>query len=602
MNLFISAQKRLFPNLKETILRFPIPFACVIIFTLSSFLKLNNIVLIGLKNDPTAWFNIPLFCVFFAFIALKLFVENHTISSKHHALLTLGISAILIYACFTINIVNLLLLLVGLNAILLVAPCILNDSDEVKCCYFNTRLGINIFFAVVSAIILCGGTSLIFLSIKYLFELKISGNTYLNTWLIGMSFFAPLYVLAGIPKGFTDEQDAYPKGVSFILSYIVAPLILIYFIILYAYIVKILIGQQLPKGKVAYMVTSFGTIGIFTHLLSYALKDTGNMFIRMVQKYFYYALLAPIALLFIGVGKRINDYGITEERYIVVMLALWFLASALYIIFKKNPKLKVILLLIGAMLIASSFGIWGAESVSVRSQVARLKAILERNNVLVDGKIVKTSELLSTNEQSEIFSTLHYIIERRKIDAIKLWFDSDSYINTTKDKRHNTGKIFEDMGLKHSAYSKRSSNYFSYSYYGKIEQNTLRPVEVKKFDIYVDVAFAKGMTSWPKIIGSKEKPNQKLELYIRQDGIVDIKYPSKNTKLQLDLREIVKSLLQYGKDNNALPESKREVLVITKENNGLKVKACIKNISGTIKNGEPDISYANIEMLVKYPE
>ena len=43
------------------------------------------------------------------------------------------------------------------------------------------------------------------------------------------------------------------------------------------------------------------------------------------------------------------------------------------------------------MLILSSFGIWGAEHVSGISQVTRLQNLLEKNNILINGAIHKTS-------------------------------------------------------------------------------------------------------------------------------------------------------------------------------------------------------------------
>ena len=177
-------------------------------------------------------------------------------------------------------------------------------------------------------------------------------------------------MLSAIPKDFQPKGTGYPKGIVFIFSYILAPLIIGYLGILYAYIIKILIEWNLPKGNITYMVLAFGLIGIFTHIFSYPIRDTGTKLLKIVYRYFYYALLAPIALLFIGIGVRISDYGITEKRYLVVIFAVWFLLSSAYFILKKELKFKNIIFTISTMLILSSF-VYGEQNMfllSVRLQ------------------------------------------------------------------------------------------------------------------------------------------------------------------------------------------------------------------------------------------
>ncbi|MBK8672284.1 MAG: DUF4153 domain-containing protein [Bacteroidetes bacterium] len=46
-----------------------------------------------------------------------------------------------------------------------------------------------------------------------------------------------------------------------------------------------------------------------------------------------------IALLFVSIMKRINDYGITEWRYIGFVLGCWLLILSIYFIFSKSKNI-----------------------------------------------------------------------------------------------------------------------------------------------------------------------------------------------------------------------------------------------------------------------
>lgn len=195
------------------------------------------------------------------------------------------------------------------------------------------------------------------------------------------------------------------------------------------------------------MVLAFGLIGIFTHIFSYPIRDTGTKLLKIVYRYFYYALLAPIALLFIGIGVRISDYEVTEKRYLVVIFAVWFLLSFAYFILKKELKFKNIILTISTMLILSSFGIWGAEHVSGISQVTRLQNLLEKNNILINGAIHKTSGQIDFEDRKNISAIVEYLSKGHKAALIKNWFANYCYINSTSDKRLRASKITDDMGV-----------------------------------------------------------------------------------------------------------------------------------------------------------
>jgi hypothetical protein len=434
-------------NSREALERFPLSALCIFILTA---LNLN---LIFKFIEPGYDINklIILFTNgFFAFTSLKLYAETHQWKNNKYLLFSAFSFAIIAYITLNGSWEQMPFLTGGLILSTMTAPFFRKNIDETICCNFNCLLLSNIFFALLSSLILICGISAILGSVGYLFEIKIDGNAYLSVFAICAVLFPPLYVLSGMPKDLNfSTKPQYPKGIEFIVTFILLPLILLYLLILYSYIIKIIFDAQLPKGRLTYMISSFGIAGIITHFLAFPLIEKKGDLPRLFCRYFYHFLFIPLLLLFMAIIIRINEYGITEQRYLTLLIAIWLGISSIYAILTKATKLKLIPITLSILLILASFGPWGASAVSQRSQVARLEILLKKENILQNGKIVKATHKISPEYQKNISGIINYLAKTKKIDQIKNWFPRHSYINNLdiNNKYINSDRIMEDMGL-----------------------------------------------------------------------------------------------------------------------------------------------------------
>ena len=115
-----------------------------------------------------------------------------------------------------------------------------------------------------------------------------------------------------------------------LLNYIVTPALLIYAVILYLYMVKILVTWSLPEGGVAYMVFGFTMTAL-------AVKALGQLLEKRIYDWFFnrFSLVSlPVLVLFwIGVVRRTNEYGLTEPRvYLVVCGGLMTFCVLLFLL------------------------------------------------------------------------------------------------------------------------------------------------------------------------------------------------------------------------------------------------------------------------------
>ena len=92
--------------------------------------------------------------------------------------------------------------------------------------------------------------------------------------------FAPIFFLVNLPSVLVGESRDLTeiqsnKFYSFLMNYVSLPAIIIYFLILYAYTIKVLRNfSEWPHGEVAWMVILFSFFGYLIYFATYAFRET----------------------------------------------------------------------------------------------------------------------------------------------------------------------------------------------------------------------------------------------------------------------------------------------------------------------------------------
>ncbi len=115
-----------------------------------------------------------------------------------------------------------------------------------------------------------------------------------------------------------------------------------------------------------------------------------------------------ILLLFTAIYKRISEYGFTENRYFVLVIACWILAMTLYILVSKRKQLRYFPMILTIISLLASFGFWGAFSVSERSQVKQFSRLFAE---------IKAKDFKITRDEDDQFrSIIRYLSKRNAIN------------------------------------------------------------------------------------------------------------------------------------------------------------------------------------------
>jgi hypothetical protein len=408
---------------REVWKRFPLTMLCCLPACAISMLALHNSDLV----DGDVLARIIMFGAYGGvwFAAEKLFAESRQLSRGRHIAVALAGGLLLALAVFAPREYSAMhgFLAGALGLLLLFAPYIGRQSSEDSVWYFNYCNGIAAAVAAVASGIFCLGLSAVWGSMDYLiYDGNLNDKVYGDIWLIGAWLFGPIALLYQIQKKFDFEKnDCFiPKGIYFIANYLAVPLVLIYTWVLYAYVGKITLTMTLPKGNLAYMVTGFGAAGIAVWLSVYPMRETGTKLLRQFHKYFYPILALPVILLAVGIYTRIEQYGVTEERYAICMALVWLAGLTGYYLLKPaRSHIKHVPMVLCALCLIASFGPWGAVPLSTWSQQARLESYLVKAGVKQAGSAWDKSTWskakdVSFDDRKEISAILDYMKDSRE--------------------------------------------------------------------------------------------------------------------------------------------------------------------------------------------
>ncbi len=293
---------------------------------------------------------------------------------------------------------------------------------------YNRILFLRALTSGLYALVLYAGLAIALAAIDNLFDVHVPSERYFELFSVIAGLFMTWFFLSGVPGQIRrlEEESHYPKALKIFTQYVLIPLVVVYLVILYAYMAKILITWQWPQGWVANLVLGFSIAGIFSLLLVYPVQSLAeNVWIRTFARWFHVALIPLIGLLLLAVWRRVGEYGMTENRYFVIVLGLWLAAMVVMAFATRGKHIKAIPLSLCLVAILASWGPWGAFAVSEKSQYGRLTQILERNGMLADGRVHAPSGELAFADIKELSSIITYMLRVHDIGALQPLFEKD---------------------------------------------------------------------------------------------------------------------------------------------------------------------------------
>jgi hypothetical protein len=290
---------------------------------------------------------------------------------------------------------------------------------------YNRSLLLRFLIAAFFSVVLFAGLAGALAAIDNLLGVDVEDETYGRLWFLIAFTFNTWYFVAGIPRDLAalDRDADYPLLVKVFAQYILLPIVAVYLAILTIYLGKVIVTREWPSGWIGYLVSGVSAAGILTLLLVHPIRDREeNRWVNTYARWFFIALIPAIIMLFLAVGKRIDQYGITERRYFLLVLTIWIAATAVYYSIVRSRNIKLIPGTLCVIAFATFLGPWSAYSVSLASQIGRLEGLLTGNGLLEEGVARPAASPVSAEDRREISAILLYLLKTHGTTGIEAWF------------------------------------------------------------------------------------------------------------------------------------------------------------------------------------
>ena len=445
-------------------------------------------------------------------------------------------------------------------------------------------IGVEIILTTVNYLFFNSGDSLFFRLTTYSF------------WFIIEVFGVSLFLSLLKKPDDNLENYEFPFIFNVLIKFVIIPLIIIYTGVLYIYMAKVLISMHLPKGLISHLVlwyTGF-SVAVMILITPFTQKDK---FFENFKKYFPYFSIPLIFASLFAVFQRTYQYGITENRYYVLISIFWlFFCMILYI---RKMNITGIFISLITCLVISVYTPLSAKNVSNFSQSQRLKRMLVKYGALKDGKISKITQKLNNSEGSQIYTTLQYISDNSTIAKLNF--------------KNEKGEVYSTLGDLEKGLDVKESwkdYYYRSDDEGNYEERKVVTYKVKNIEnseIISDIAGYDNFISYKNVYNedpiNQENESEKYKIILKNKTIT-INRKDGTELAKINYEDVVKQIASKLRTLK-LPDTSDTVYEVPQKDleyigtiGKINYKISLRSIDDEIINGKPkDLYYEEFDFM-----
>ncbi|SHM92707.1 protein of unknown function [Fibrobacter sp. UWR3] len=260
-----------------------------------------------------------------------------------------------------------------------IAPFWKNKDENAFWIFLFKNLKALVVAALVTALLLASVEALVF-CFGALFEHEFDEKVYFYIFYFCASAVFPILYFSGIPaiEECHSETPALNKFATSTIRFLFVPVLSLAILLFYAYIVKFIVLWDMPQGMVSYFVSGFMLYMLALVTILYPTRlAPGNTFEKKLLKVFPAACIPLVAMMSVGLIRRISDYGISAERIYAATINIYFyVIIAVFLIDKIKCKSRYIAVIFCALFFVITDTPLSAYSISQRVWMGSIREAL----------------------------------------------------------------------------------------------------------------------------------------------------------------------------------------------------------------------------------
>ncbi len=288
--------------------------------------------------------------------------------------------------------------------------CIIKETKLELSTYLH-KIFSNLVSTTIINIVLTIGVVAVISIITALLIPDHDGDIFLRTLVAIWGFYTiPAYLYA-----FINKKADITELANNLLKYVIVPLTYIALLVVYLYIIKIIVTNDMPSNSVFGIILALFIVSIPVIVLIKELK-LKNKLVNFVDKNISYIFIPLYILQSYAMIIRISTYGLTDERYIGLMVLIVELIILFLMKFKERKHLNLIFFII-VIVSAITFIVprINYEDLSITLQTKRIEKIMS-------GREFKE---LDGEDQAKVIGSFNYLDMKDALDKLTVKLDKD---------------------------------------------------------------------------------------------------------------------------------------------------------------------------------
>ena len=279
------------------------------------------------------------------------------------------------------------------------------------------------------------------------------------------------------------------KAFKILFLNIMFPLYIILLTLLYAYLFKSVIVQELPRGQINWFV-SFATC--FYFVFYYTLREyKENLFIKWFYKIGGIILFPLIVIQCVSFKIRVDAYGFTQLRYASLLYIIFSVPAILCTVIKKGKSANWNLMILSGFILLATVSPLNMIDVPYKKQLNRMEHVLKKYKMF-DGKLLDynagdVEKNMSVEDRKVLFDSFCYIFYSSLPNP--QWFGKiDSEKNTEANFENIFGiKIKNEDNIVHGYFTSKGFEFnisgYNTATYKWIEKSENKSIMLEDIDM-----------------------------------------------------------------------------------------------------------------------